>query len=74
MTSDPWTQGSGPSARGSWDPSFGGQEMSRSYVLQSQGQAVGAESLERGGQTARLATPPVRGLHRGAAPWDIHSY
>lgn len=54
MTSDPWTQASDPSARGSRDPSFGGQEMSLSYVLQSQGQAVGAESLERGGRTARL--------------------
>lgn len=65
MTSDAWTQASDPSARGSRDPSFGGQEEPLSYVLQSQGQAVGAESLGRGEPTARLAARPSCGLHRG---------
>lgn len=76
MTSDAWTQASDPSARGSRDPSFGGQEEPLSYVLQSQGQAVGAESLGRGEPTARLAARPSCGLHRGggAAPRETHSY
>lgn len=65
MTSDAWTQASDPSARGSRDPSFGGQEEPLSYVLQSQGQAVGAESLGRGEPTARLAARPSCGLHWG---------
>lgn len=65
MTSEAWTQASNPSARGSQDPSFGGQEEPLSYVLQSQGQAVGAESLGRGEPTARLAARPSCGLHGG---------